>query len=134
MHLSARLLLGYLKNLDPEYRVNNYQKFYTELLNETNDSFNRCFNRAQKDKIHLMRGIESLRRRIEQLKEENSKRWLTFQRILAREFLNKMTFTICLNSPKIPMSQHQITVQLQDRCPANRVKLMNEMASKPNLH
>ena len=128
VQLISRLLLGLMKTLDPVYRTNNFQKFLSELIRESHENYTRCYNRAYKSKTQLMRSIDASKMRIRVLKEENLRRCKTFQRILVREFLNKLTLPICMNYRKSTDIEGEIVVQLQEKCPASRAKYLNQVS------
>lgn len=130
VHLSSRLLLTYMKKLDATYCANNFQKIFTDMVKECEENFNVLYRRAQKNKVDLARGIDSLKRRNELIKEVNSKRCRALQRAVIREFLNKMSLPICMRFPGNPSPQDGIIIQHPEKCLVGKIKAINELTSK----
>lgn len=130
MYLSSRFLLTYIKKLDPIYRVNNFQRLFSDMVYELNDIFSRLFEKMHNNKIQLLRGIDSLRRKNEQMRDVNHKKCKALHRLLIRDFLNTAKLSLCLRFPTNPLPEDKLAIQNQRECIVGKLAFINELTSK----
>ena len=129
VHISSRFLLEDIKRLDPAYKINNFQKMLHEMVGELAESSGRIYTKAQTNKIQLLRGLDSLKRRNEQIRQLDNKKMRILQRALIRDYCSTLKMHLCLRAPINPNSEDKIQVQNEKDCLAGKLAFINELTS-----
>lgn len=99
------------------------------MVQELTEQVEKIYTKAQNNKVQLLRGIDSLKRRNEQLREVELKKIRNVHRSLIRDFLNSVKLHICLRAPAHPSAEDKVQICHDKDCYFGKLAFINELTS-----